>query len=1220
MRAKKNLYLNYLRDNSLNKINKSKTYKKRKSLSSQNNNKKPIIKNHSFINYNKNKEKLSFENFVYHIKNYDYNEKEKWDNPARKYAINIDKDLNRIKLTELNQINYANPLLILNKEYIQEDYNPNLFESELISIEDRIKIVKNNNNKKNKVNLYSIFDNINNFIEKIMEKRENLEVHKKIINYYLQYYCQNNFELMNPSMNKIRELTNIVDVYYDRIHSKKKKSLDLKSGLIDKTMEIILKKKKFDNLTKIYLILRNKTLACYKDIKMLKLKKMNFNYIKYYEENSRLINEVESLEKNFLKEFAQKKQIKIKFVEEMKRKLIRKKEKLNIIYKYEMKNIFEAKKSNIKDLFFLFNIEHNIQGDNETQNGICLFINEMIKVYKLTSKKIILEIVQHFQNKENRDLNSIIIFNINKPKLGEIKNIYIEEKNLIPFFSQIFMKLRNHLDIFIFYYDSISSEKSDLDKYKNFKEEMRTRKNDFYEILDKHVSKLIILLNIIIGKDEQDPYISKKKLLILLNMICLFEKLLKIKLNVKYNKYINSALKTFLIKLIKFENKKVIDKVMTLLSKEKFDKKIIDSSFFNIDLINRRIPLYLSKFISFFNESEIKGSLTSKLITKNNIDNIFNYIISYYDKPNNKKNKTNINFNEVLNLYSKEEMDKFKKEIENENDIIIFNKPLNYNTLFYTDSSCCIIKLIEEQIINLIMFESMTYEIFSELFDTIDMYIFISLKMFLKDNTYLTKLSKNINLKDIQRDMGNLEYWSDIVLYQKKNFELKKFYFSTEQKICFFFGEGKEFLTEEERQSFINNLISNLDKPYEIEIKPAEEDNKFSFANITENFNIFSTKRNNSNKNIRVQFDLNKNNKISNEEEKNITSEKDKEDKNIDKNNKDREENKEDIDSPVKNQINESNKIKNSFSSSNSKSKIDGLKFFNFFLPSYESNIKEVPIEELINDIKLKISTVQIKETILYISSILTFKKILKRLVLFSTKIELELQRYQILSKINIYEKLIEQIRNLFYEVISSEILDFSNISYLIVNFNWSPDPVKGSSQLFEASDWVKKLEKLFEIIVSEIHNKFNELFGEKMLAQFFINLIRFIVESLQENFSKIKKCNDIGRSIMLKDIKLLKEGIDNILAKYNYSKKIKINFLFDILIQYANAWYYDNEELTKFVYNYNIRYKYFESLMNSSPKINELSYEIKNELINKVKDNYLSQFKKFIAKSKEDN
>ena len=111
-----------------------------------------------------------------------------------------------------------------------------------------------------------------------------------------------------------------------------------------------------------------------------------------------------------------------------------------------------------------------------------------------------------------------------------------------------------------------------------------------------------------------------------------------------------------------------------------------------------------------------------------------------------------------------------------------------------------------------------------------------------------------------------------------------------------------------------------------------------------------------------------------------------------------------------------------------------------------------------------------------------------------------------------------------------------------------------------------------------------------------------------------------MGRSIMLKDIKHLKEGIENTLKKYNYYKNIKTNILFDILIEYATAWYYDKDELIKFISNYNIQYKYFESFMNTSPIINELTYDNKNDLINKVKQNYLNQFKKVISRYKEDS
>ena len=1193
MKAKKELYLNYLKDKDYN-IKRTSSIFHNNDLPkiSKNNN---IIKKNKTFNKNINNKNFSFENFVFQIKNYDYDEITKWDNPARKYAIDIDKNKNKIKLCELIQINYANPLLLLNKQYIQEDYDQNLFISELNSIEDIIQINKSKKNKK-KNNDNDIIANKSIYIEKIMEKRENLEINKKILNYYLQYYCKNNFEVMTPSIGKIRELTRIVDCYYDNIHSKKKKSIILKKYILDNTMKIIIKKKKFENLTKLYIILKKNILTCYKDIKKLKLKTMNFNYIKYYEENNRLLKEIELIEQRILKEFNKDNNINnniIKFnvIDDIKKKLLRKKEKFNKIYNIEKSTIFDSKKSYIFHLYYLFNIEHDIQNNNtninnnqiEIKSNHSLFVTEMEKIYKLKSKTIILEIVQDFKNKQEQNQNSIIIFNLDKPKLSNINNVIIEHKNLIPCFIKIFIKIKNLIDIFLYYYDLICSDKIEVNNNENLKNELKFRKNEFYEILDKHLSKLIILLDNIIQNEDEEFAISKKNLLIIINLICLFEKYLKIKFRVKYNKYINSVLKNFIINQIKLENKKVIDKSIVLLSKDIWEKNTLDPSIFDIKLIQQKIPFHLKNFISFFNESEIKESLTSKLINKNNIDDIFNYITNYYDNNNDNNNKiSNINFDEILNIYSKEEINKLKDEIQNEYDSnnIIFNKPLNYTSLYITNSSCYILKGIEDQIINIIMFDSLVYEIFYGLFESIDLYIFITFKMFLKEqdkNNYLDKLLKNVSIKEIQKDMGNLEYWSDIVYFQKKYLFLKKFYYSTETKFCGFFGKDKQFISDDEKQSFIDNLIPKINIP----VNNPNEKEKKEIKNITNN--IFSFKKDNNGS-----------------------------DNNNEKNNKDNNEEDEDGIKPLN--INIINNQNNNNDLNTIKSKIEGLNIFNFFRSSNENTTPEIPIEDLIKEIKTKLSTNNLKEIIILISCLLSIKKVLKRLVSLSTKIELELQRYEILNKINKYEKIIEQIRNFFYSKISSEILDFSKISYLIIGYNWSPNPEQGSTQLFEASEWVKKIKNIFEVIVSEIHNRFNKLFGEKKLTQFIIIFIKYIIESIQESFAKIKKCNDMGRSIMLKDIKHLKEGIENILKKYNYYKNIKTNILFDILIQYANAWYYNKDELIKFISNYNIQYKYFESFMNTSPIINELTYDNKNDLINKVKQNYLNQFKKIIS------
>ena len=87
----------------------------------------------------------------------------------------------------------------------------------------------------------------------------------------------------------------------------------------------------------------------------------------------------------------------------------------------------------------------------------------------------------------------------------------------------------------------------------------------------------------------------------------------------------------------------------------------------------------------------------------------------------------------------------------------------------------------------------------------------------------------------------------------------------------------------------------------------------------------------------------------------------------------------------------------------------------------------------------------------------------------------------------------------------------------------------------------------------------------------------------------------------MLKDIKLLKEEFEKILKKYGLDKKIKIDNIFDVIIQFVNAWYYNTDELYQYIFNYNLDYKYFENIVNSSPIIQKLAFDNKSDFIIKV-------------------
>ena len=1228
MLAKKESFLKFLRDESPPKKivenNSIQLEKQNNNNEDNNNNQGNNILNNKNDNETDNNKKIddySFENFINHVKGYDYNKKIKWDSQVHKESMANDKNMYKIILMELFRNNYANPLLLINQDYLKSNYQNHLFEQEINHIEDKIKINQYNKkikNKKDKSNNNIILENPNLFVENIIEEREKYELNKKVINYYLTYFCQNNYEKLAPSLLIMQQISKDINICCDKIHNGKNKIQKLKKYNLENTIKLILKKKKRENLFKLNSLLKDTILTIYKDVKTLKLKSMNFDYINYYKENNKIINNIEKIENNLEIVFKTSENKKLKIFNEIKKKVMKKKEKFNYKYLAEINNLFDSKKSNILQLYYLYNIENSIKSndditDNKINNQSNLFMTKMIKNFKLKSKKLILETVHFYKKKEKQRSNSITMLNLNNQKLSDINNIHFEENDLIICFKNILSKLKNHSDIFLYYYNLICSNDIDSNEYKYLIKEMKSRKNEFYEILDKHLSKLVKLFYNSKDRQNEEKVISKKNFLIILNLICLFSKLLKFKFDVDYSKYLNLALKNYIVNQIKFENRSNLSRAITLLPNDIWDITFLDSSFFQINSIKEKTPFYLKKFITFLNEDEIEENTISKEINKNNIEDIFNYInnTDNIKDNNNSNNNENINFDDVVDLYNNK---KGIKLLNKKNNIIILNKPLKYNSLYVTNSSCCILKGIEEQIINLIMFDYLTYEIFSYLFNSVDLYIFICFKIFLTDNKYLSSLLRPLNLKEIQKDIENIEYWSEVTSYQQKYSELKKFYISSEKKFCEFYGHSKKFNSDEEKQNYIENLIPKLNENIlnmdMIENEINHQNNKYSNNNNKMNFNINIFKNKNKNKNgIQKNNDSNNNNYYINKNDDSIET------LNI-------------------NQINENNKKNISDEKKNEKDKNKDLSFFEKLRSAVDdigdgltkakdtakNILKESQVLDsvIIKDIQDKIISTHLKQIIILISTISTLHKTLKRLEGFTSKIELDFQKNQIIEKFNKYKKLKDQMQYFFFMKISVNLFDFSKISAIIEDFNWSPSAEDGSSQLFEASSWVNKIIKLFEIIVNEIIIQFNEIFGEKKLTQYIIILIKFIISNIQETFAKIKSCNDTGRSVMLKDIKFLKQGIENVLKKNNFNKKIKTEELFDVIFQYVNAWYYNSEELIKFIFDNNIQYKYFESFLNNSPTINDLSVENKKSFINRVKQKYLIQFKKVIVSLKD--
>ena len=109
------------------------------------------------------------------------------------------------------------------------------------------------------------------------------------------------------------------------------------------------------------------------------------------------------------------------------------------------------------------------------------------------------------------------------------------------------------------------------------KKKIEEIKENIYEIIEKKLSKITSLMIFILKH-----FSSKSNILIILNCICLFSELLKIKFGVNYSKYLNLSAKNLVVDLMKNDTYKDIQKICTFISGETFQKTLLnENSWYN---------------------------------------------------------------------------------------------------------------------------------------------------------------------------------------------------------------------------------------------------------------------------------------------------------------------------------------------------------------------------------------------------------------------------------------------------------------------------------------------------------------------------------------------------------------------------------------------------------------------------------------------------------------
>jgi hypothetical protein len=139
-----------------------------------------------------------------------------------------------------------------------------------------------------------------------------------------------------------------------------------------------------------------------------------------------------------------------------------------------------------------------------------------------------------------------------------------------------------------------------------------------------------------------------------------------------------------------------------------------------------------------------------------------------------------------------------------------------------------------------------------------------------------------------------------------------------------------------------------------------------------------------------------------------------------------------------------------------------------------------------------------------------------------------------------------------------------------IIACEWEVDANEAEGMLFEASAFVSDIINECERVYNEIilHNcNDNELLLPITMQEEFIRVcIVYMLDNVKAAFAEIKRCNDIGRSVMLKDVKYLQQRIDELV---NVKWKCKLNVLneFNDVYNYVNTGYYGVEEIQKYLF-----------------------------------------------------
>ena len=264
----------------------------------------------------------------------------------------------------------------------------------------------------------------------IIEKREKLELIKKVLNYYTDFVIKRKFKNIIDGIGDVEDLKKRVNESQEEI-TKKKNILNMikKKGILT-TSKVFLKKTKQKNIKAMLSFVKQYIKSNYEQIKVL-----NETNKRLYSDYLNNLNVQEQISKIY------QENPKFHVFSVMKNYLIEKNNEFLNDFELDFSTIFMERKDNFYELYSLQIIAIK---DNNLRN-IDNFMKKLKDSFKFRIKKILFDTFYfNCENKDSFDMDNL-------RKIKDIVKLQFNEYNFTDGIKQTILKLKNLAEIYLFY-------------------------------------------------------------------------------------------------------------------------------------------------------------------------------------------------------------------------------------------------------------------------------------------------------------------------------------------------------------------------------------------------------------------------------------------------------------------------------------------------------------------------------------------------------------------------------------------------------------------------------------------------------------------------------------------------------------------------------------------------------------------------------------------------